>query len=57
MEFQAGESGNPGGRPKGSYGGRIQALAGLDRLLARKKKEEAQGHRGHRVLACPRRIA
>jgi hypothetical protein len=54
MEFQAGESGNPGGRPKGSYGWRIQALAGLDRLLAKKKKEEAQGYR---VLACPQGIA
>ncbi len=27
--FEVGKSGNPGGRPKGSYGGRIQALAGL----------------------------
>ena len=41
MEFQAGESGNPAGRPKGSYGGRIQALAGLDKLLARKKNQQA----------------
>ena len=41
MQFEAGESGNPGGRPKGSYGGRIQALAGLDRLLARKKNQKA----------------
>ena len=29
------------GRPKGSYGGRIQALAGLDKLLARKKNQKA----------------
>jgi len=41
MEFEAGQSGNPGGRPKGSYGGRIQALAGLDKLLARKKNQKA----------------
>ena len=39
--FEAGQSGNPRGRPKGSYGGRIQALAGLDRLLARKKNQKA----------------
>ncbi len=36
-QYHAGESGNPRGRPKGSYGGRIQALAGLDRLLSDKK--------------------
>ena len=41
MEFQVGQSGNPTGRPKGSYGGRIQALAGLDKLLARKKNQKA----------------
>ena len=41
MKFEAGQSGNPGGRPKGSHGGRIQALAGLDRLLARKKNQKA----------------
>ena len=41
MEFESGQSGNPGGRPKGSYGGRIQALAGLDKLLARKKNQKA----------------
>lgn len=41
MKYQAGESGNPGGRPKGSYGGRIQALASLDKLLARKKNQRA----------------
>ena len=33
--FQAGVSGNPKGRPKGSYTGRIQALMELDRILAR----------------------
>ena len=32
--FEAGASGNPRGRPKGSYGGRIQALMELDRILA-----------------------
>lgn len=41
MQFQAGQSGNPGGRQKGSYGGRIQALAGLDKLLARRKNQKA----------------
>ena len=39
MRFQAGQSGNPGGRPKGSYGGRIQALATLDKLMARRKNQ------------------
>ncbi len=39
--FEPGQSGNPRGRPKGSYGGRIQALAGLDRLLTRKKNQRA----------------
>ena len=39
MEFQAGQSGNPGGRPKGSYGGRIKALAALDRMLGKKKNQ------------------
>jgi hypothetical protein len=33
--FEAGTSGNPRGRPKGSYGGRIQALAELDRMMGR----------------------
>lgn len=41
MLFAVGKSGNPGGRPKGSYGGRILALAGLDKLLARKKNQRA----------------
>ena len=36
-QFMPGESGNPVGRPKGSYGGRIQALASLDKILAKKK--------------------
>ena len=34
--FQPGQSGNPRGRPKGHYGGRIQALATLDRIMAKK---------------------
>jgi hypothetical protein len=41
MTFTRGNSGNPTGRPKGSFGGRIQALAGLDKLLARKKNQKA----------------
>ena len=39
MPFNPGESGNPVGRPKGSYGGRIQALAALDRMLGKKKNQ------------------
>ena len=39
--FEVGNSGNPVGRPKGSYGGRIQALAGLDQLLSKKKNQRA----------------
>ncbi len=39
MSFEAGKSGNPVGRPKGSYGGRIQALAALDRMLGKKKNQ------------------
>ena len=41
MQFEAGQSGNPVGRPKGSYGGRIMALASLDKLLAKKKNQKA----------------
>jgi len=41
MSFEIGESGNPNGRPKGSYGGRIMALASLDTLLAKKKNQKA----------------
>jgi hypothetical protein len=41
MSFENGESGNPNGRPKGSYGGRIMALASLDTLLAKKKNQKA----------------
>ena len=41
MTFYPGESGNPVGRPKGSYGGRIQALSALDKMLAKKKSQSA----------------
>ncbi len=41
MKYQAGQSGNQGGRPKGSYGGRIQALVSLDKLLSRRKNQQA----------------
>ena len=41
MQFESGQSGNPKGRPKGSYGGRIMALASLDKLLARRKNQRA----------------
>ena len=33
--FEPGVSGNPAGRPKGIYGGRIRALITLDRIMAR----------------------
>ena len=36
-QFEVGESGNPRGRPKGAYGGRIQALAALDKVLGKQK--------------------
>jgi hypothetical protein len=38
-KYEAGQSGNPRGRPKGTFGGRMQALATLDQLMARKKKQ------------------
>ena len=38
--FKPGVSGNPGGRKKGAYGGRIMALAALDRVLARKENRK-----------------
>ena len=41
MNFEAGQSGNPTGRPKGSCGGRIMALASLDTLLGKKKNQKA----------------
>ena len=41
MNFEAGPSGNPTGRPKGSCGGRFMALASLDTLLAKKKNQKA----------------
>jgi hypothetical protein len=37
--FQVGVSGNPKGRPKGTCGGRVQALAELDRILARRSNK------------------
>ena len=40
-QFQPGMSGNPAGRPKGSCGGRVQALAALDVILAKKKNQRA----------------
>ena len=40
-QFQPGVSGNPAGRPKGSCGGRVQALAALDVMLAKKKNQRA----------------
>lgn len=39
MKYQAGQSGNPGGRPKGSYGGRMQALQLLDKILGKRKSQ------------------
>jgi hypothetical protein len=40
-QFQPGVSGNPDGRPKGSSGGRVQALAALDVMLAKRKNQRA----------------
>ena len=40
-QFQPGQSGNPNGRPKGSSGGRVQALLALDAMLAKKKNQRA----------------
>jgi hypothetical protein len=40
-QFLPGESGNPNGRPKGSSGGRVQALAALDVMLAKRKNQRA----------------
>ena len=39
--FQPGISGNPRGRPKGTGGGRSQAIAALDRLLGKKRNQQA----------------
>ncbi len=39
--FQPGISGNPRGRPKGTCGGRAQALAALDRLLSKTRNQKA----------------
>ena len=41
MQFEPGVSGNPNGRPKGSSGGRVQALAALDVMLGKKKNQRA----------------
>ncbi len=41
MKYQVGQSGNLGGRPKGSVGGRVLALTSLDKLLARRKNQRA----------------
>ncbi len=40
MPFKAGECGNRKGRPKGSGGGRMLALAGLDNMLAQAADRE-----------------
>lgn len=40
-QFQPGMSGNPKGRPKGSSGGRVQALAALDSMLGKRKNQRA----------------
>jgi len=40
-QFQPGVSGNPKGRPKGSCGGRVQALAALDVMLGKRKNQRA----------------
>jgi hypothetical protein len=40
-QFQPGVSGNPAGRPKGTSGGRVQALAALDVMLGKRKNQRA----------------
>jgi hypothetical protein len=40
MPFQAGQSGNPRGRKKGFRGGRTQALASMDHMLAKSKNKQ-----------------
>jgi len=39
--FEVGKSGNPKGRPKGTYGGRIKALAVLDEVMAQTPSRKA----------------
>jgi len=39
MKFEPGKSGNPRGRPKGSYRGRTRALMALDKMIGNKKSE------------------
>ena len=34
-KFKPGQSGNPKGKPKGTQGGRMQALGALDRIIAK----------------------
>ena len=41
MKYQPGQTGNPNGRPKGSFGGRTQALLLLDKLLLKAKNKRA----------------
>lgn len=41
MQFQPGKSGNPGGRRKGSVGGRSLALAVLDGMLVKSRNRTA----------------
>jgi hypothetical protein len=39
-QCEPGVSGNPDGRPKGSSGGRVEALAALDVMLAKRKNQQ-----------------
>jgi hypothetical protein len=39
-KYERGQSGNPKGRPKGTFGGRMLALKKLDLMVARKKNQQ-----------------
>ena len=41
MQFPAGQSGNPAGKPKGAVSGRTQLVKALDRLLQDEGNQQA----------------
>jgi len=40
MTFTPGKSGNPRGRPKGAVGGRMRALATLDKIMSKRQNQK-----------------